>query len=420
MKSSFVNSVFPYNYELIYRFDNLYSSELFDQIGVLRNSKHLVRRIKGILIQIFKSLLIIQPYHAYLKTAIENALIAEKNIRGLDPSITFDNVKKLNSNVDFVFLKVYPKLFTLVDWYYKNDTSERSENFKYYLKFKEEDIIGYYTNKWKSELAGLLKKEKKGEEEVQINGGGGEDYSITAIDTLRSDPIKKGLHIMEDNIKLRDILKSFSEQHDIRSLFQIRDRVFITLCLTNFFDKEFSFLFNSNKILLNIALLDGKRIDMKRELLDCYYKLNNILEITNEYLKIIREIKKMENDALVSLQERSSRSNQYSVQRSQISRSIRKEARKFFDEFAEKILFILSDYQHGGRIIVNPSVLLEFDKKIDGQRYADGKKTVDVIEDAYNFSSAAHFLLSEGDLSPVGLMLEKRTYLRLDIDQYDE
>jgi hypothetical protein len=140
----------------------------------------------------------------------------------------------------------------------------------------------------------------------------------------------------------------------------------------------------------------------------------------NGYLKIIKEIKKMENDALVSLQERSSRSNQYSLQRSQLSRSMRKEAREFFEEFSKKILFILSDYQRGGKIIVNASQVLEFDKKIDGERYADGKKTIEVIEDAYNFSSAAHFLLSEGDLSPLGLMLEKRSYLHLDLDQFNE
>ena len=172
--------------------------------------------------------------------------------------------------------------------------------------------------------------------------------------------------------------------------------------------------------MLNIAFLDGKRSDMKRELLDSYYKLSHILENVNEYLKIIKEIKKMENDALVSLQERSSRSNQYSLQRSQLSRSMRKEAREFFEEFSKKILFILSDYQRGGKIIVNASQVLEFDKKIDGERYADGKKTIEVIEDAYNFSSTAHFLLSEGDLSPLGLMLEKRSYLQLDLDQFNE
>ena len=83
-KASFLDNIFPYNYELIYRFDNLYSTELFDQIGAMRNSRQLVRSIKGILIQIFKSILIIQPYHVYLKNAVESALVSEKNIRGME------------------------------------------------------------------------------------------------------------------------------------------------------------------------------------------------------------------------------------------------------------------------------------------------------------------------------------------------
>ncbi len=419
-KSSFLDSVFPYNYELIYRYDNLYNPELFDQLGVLRNSQHLVRDIKSILLQIFKSILVIQPYHAYLKSAIEKALIAEKNIRGLDPAISYDNLKKLYSNVDFIFLKIYPKLFMLIDWYYKKDSIEAILNFKDYLKFNEEDVIGYYTNKWKSEIAATARKDKKENEENQFTEDKGPaDISSGQISMEENDPIKKGLQIIENNIKLRTILNSFSEQHDIRSLFQLRDRVFITLCLIDFFDKEFSLLFNSNKIGLNITFVDGKRSDMKRDLLDSYYKLNNILERVNEYLKIIKEIKKMESDAFVSFQERTSRSNQYSLQRSQISRSMRKEAKEFFEEFSKKLLYLICDYQRGGKIIINPDIPLEFDKKLDGSRYADGKKPLEIIEDAYYFTCASHFLLTDGDLSPLGLILEKNLYLHLDLDQFN-
>ncbi len=419
-KASFQDSIFPYNYELIYRFDNLYNPEIFDQLVVMRHSLHLVKDIQSLLLQLFKSILVIQPYYVYLKTAIEKALITEKNIRNMDPAITYDNLKKLYGYVDFVFLRLYPRLFSLIDWYYKNDTKDTGESYKDYLKFSEEDVIGYYTNKWKAELAAAVKKdkhdaEKKSGEEIKS----GEDQAAVNDEVVLADedPIKKGLEMIENNIKLRNILANFSDQHDIRSLFPVRDRVFITLCIVDYFDKEFSFIINSNKVGLNIAFVDGKRSDLKRELMDTYYKINLIMERVNEYLKVVREIKKLENDSFVSFQERTTRSNQYSLQRSQISRTMRKDARELFEEFSKKLLIILGDYQGGRKIIENPDETLQFDTKIDGTRYADGKKIIELIGDAYNFSCAALFLLTQGDLSSFGLIMEKSMYLHMDLDQ---
>jgi hypothetical protein len=240
------------------------------------------------------------------------------------------------------------------------------------------------------------------------------------IDFPESDPIKKGLQIIENNIRLKNILSNFNDIHDIRSLFPIRDRVFITLCLIEFFDREFSFIFNSNKVGLNIAFVESKRIDMKRDLLSTYYKINHIIEKVTEYLRIIKEIKKLENDSFVGFQERTTRSNQYSLQRSQVSRMMRKEAREFFEEFSKKFLMVICDYQGEGKIIENPDEVLAFDKKIDGSRYADGKKVTEMIEDAYNFCCSSYFLLAEGDLSSAGLILEKNTYLHMDLEQFQE
>lgn len=421
-KSFFMDTIFPYNYELIYRFDNLYTNELFDKLSILRHSLQLVKEIKPLLIQIFKSILVIQPYYVYLKTAVEKALIAEKNIRRFDPSITYDNLKKIYSFIDFVFLKLYPRLFTVIDWYYKTDALVKEESFKDFLKFYDEDVIGYYTNKWKEELAAAAKKDgdKSKDAERSLLSASGESQPPGFIQMDDNDPIKKGLRIIEKNLKLNDILNGYTEQKDIRSLFSIKDRVFVTYCLIDFFDKEFSYIFTSNKVKLNIGFLEGKRSDMKRELSDTYYKLNNMLERVNEYLKIIKEIKKLENDSFVSLQERSSRSNQYSLQRSQVSRTMRKDAKEFFEEFSQKLLFLLSDYQTHRKIIENPDAVIVFDKKIDGERLTNGKKVIESVEEAYCFSSAAYFLLTDGDLSSFGLIIEKPIYIHLDFEQNND
>jgi len=415
-KRFFLDTVFQYNFELIFRFDNLYNSEIFEKLSVLRHSLQMVQEIKPTLLHIFKDIMILHPYTAYLKTAIEKALIMEKDLRRMEAPITYSNMHKLFSNVDFIFNRLYPRLFNLVDWYYKNDTIDRLIPFKDYLSFKEEDTIGYYTGKWKEELAAAAKKEEAEKAKMALKDREstdkqGQPEGIVLLDD--NDPIKKGLQIIDKSVKFQDILNEYAEKRDVRALFSINDRVFITYALIEFFDKEFSFIFNSNKVDFNVGFIEGKRVDLKREMSDIYYRLNTIFEQVNEYLKVIKDIKKLESDAYLSVQERSSRSNQYSIQRTQISRLIRREAKEFFELFAEKFLYILTDNSSARKIVRNPDQLLEFDKKLNGERYCDGKKVLDVVEDAYCFSSAAHFLLSDGDLSAYGLLIEKPVYINI-------
>ena len=150
---------------------------------------------------------------------------------------------------------------------------------------------------------------------------------------------------------------------------------------------------------------------MRRIISDTQYRLNGILERVNEYIKVIREIRKLDNDNFMSVHERSSRSNQYSIQRSQISRTMRKESREFYEEFSKKFLLMVSDKD--GRIIRNADAVLEFDKKIDGEKFTDGKKVIEAVEDAYFFCSALNFLLLDGDLGGVSILLEEPVYLNL-------
>jgi hypothetical protein len=292
--------------------------------------------------------------------------------------------------------------------------------FQEYLGYSDEDSIGYLTNLWKEELMLTSRQEASADrkESAKADGQNAKDgqskVEMTMATMDDNDPIKKGLRIIEQNIRFRDVLMGFYEKKDPRALFSVKDKVFLTYTLIDFFDKEFSYIFTSNKVEFNIVFLEGNRADMKKDLSATYYKLSGIYERTNEYLKIIREIRKLESDAYLSIQERSARSNQYSLQRSQISRTLRREAKEFFDEFSKKYLVIISDFRTEKKIVQNAAVVLEFDKKLSGERFADGKQVIEAIEDAYYYSSSLNFLLSDGDLGGYSLMCEKPAYLNID------
>lgn len=417
-KRFLVDVIYPYYYELIYRFDNLFDDDLFSHLATLRQQKEISPDAKGLLIRVFKGLFVIQPHYQSLKSGVEKALNIEAEIRKLDPSLTADNLKKLNANIDFVFTRFYTRLYALVEYFHKTDLVAKKKPFKDYLKLQDEDYIGYYTNKWKEELVVQARQEAESKRKVDA-----EMKSCNAAMSPKSaipddsDPIRRGLRIIEGYVGFKELLHCYYEKKDTRAFFPLNDKVFLTYTLVDFFDKEFSYLYTSNKVSFGIVYSDGKKLDLKTELSDLNYRLSGIYEKSNEYLKLIKEIRKLDDDAYMTIQERSARSNQLSLQRSQISRTMRKDVKDFFEEFSKKFLVLVSDYRGEKKIVQNGENLIVFDKKIDGDRYIDGKRVSDAIQDAYCYASALNFLLVDGDLSGFSLMLEKPVYLSAQLYQ---
>jgi hypothetical protein len=413
-----VDTVFPYYYELIYRYDNLYDDDLFKNLAIIRQSSLSVKDLKALLKKLFKAIFILQPYYYSLKVGVEKALIAEKEIRKLDSNVTYDNMKKIYGYIDFVFTKIYPKLYYLIDYYYKFDTQLKSMSFKDYLNISDEDGVGYLTISWKEDLVTETRKLEESKKKI-IDSAAAPAAQATMgtaqkpIEIDDNDPLKKGLKIIEKHINFRTILEDYYQKKDPRALFSLKDKVYLAFTLVDFFDKEYSFIINSSKVEYNAVFFDGKKLDMKRDLSDTYYKINNIYERVNEYLKIIREIRKLDNDSYVSMQEKSVRSNQFSLQRSQISRTLRKEAKEFFEDFSKKFVPVISDYHSDKKVVQNSEDILEFDQKVSGERIANGRMVIDVVKDAYYFAACANFLLSDGDLGGFSLMLEKPIYLNI-------
>ncbi len=413
-KKLLFDSAFPYYYELIFRYDNIYTEERYATLERMRYSLDTVDELKTSIMEIFKELLILQPYFASLKAGVEKALWLEKELRGIDSSVYFENLRKLNGYIEFVFNKVYPKLFLLVDYYYRQRNNTR-QGFREFLSFGEKDSIGYYTFIWKQELLKLVKEEetpKKTENQVESEKANEEEKKL-------ANPVAEGIKFIINNINPLKSLKHYTEIKDLRAIFPVKDKVFLSYLILDYFDKEFSFIFTSNKVEIGIAFVDGNRQDLKKELSNIYYRVNGIFERVDEYLKIMKEIKKIEADSFMSLQEKSGRLNQYSIERSQLSRIIRRDMKSLFDEFSNKLLYLITDFSGERKILQNPNDVMEFDHKIDGERFSDGKKVIEIIETAYNFCCGALFLLSEADLGGLGILLEKPIYLNFDLSSQD-
>ncbi len=404
---------FPFLYELIYRVDELYSEEQFNHLMVMHNDPEVVDDLKEEIIDLYKGLYILKPHHDQIKLAAERAITMERELRRLDPNVSYNNLRKISNYLDYVFFRIYPKLFSLVDYYYKMETKNKPQRFQTFIGLVEEDNLGYYSKKWHEEIEFASQKERLKDELHPDAPKSENEAELIKKAAEESLPLNKGIEFINQNLKYAELLKYYKEQKDLRALFSLNDKVFLTYALVDFFDKEFSFIFNSPKVHFNITINYGTRMDIKKELSDCYYKLNSFYERVNEYLKIMREIRKVDKDTYISHEEKSGRLNQYSAQRSQISRKMRSEAKALFETFSKTLLFVITDYQGEKNLMQNPDERLEFSKKLDGDRIAHGKSAIEAIEEAYNMSFALHYLLTDGELGGYAVLLNNPMFLKV-------
>lgn len=412
----------PY-YELMFRFYNIYKESTFSQLNSLRDDPGQVQDMKDMMIEIYKPLYLMKPYGEFLKGAVEKALLYEKELRRMNSDLTYSNFRKVANCVDFIMHKLYPTMFALVDYYYKTDCKTKEVSFKDYLRINNEDMIGYFMDIWSKEMELEAKAEQRRSENERDEDGNltnQENKDTMQNPSAMPETLRNGMSLMKNYINFSLSLRRYREKKDLRSLFAIRDKVFVLYAIIEFFDQEYSLLFSTNKVIFNVVLESGTRIDMKKELTDIYYTTNGLFEGVNEYLKVIREIRKVETDTYIPSNEKSSRLNQSSIQRSQISRLIRKDTKELFDKFSKGLLYVLNDYQSEKRLIQNPEEILEFNKKLDGERVIQGKKIIDAIREAYYLSYTIHFLLGEGDLGGnVVLVPEKPLYLNIQASDDD-
>ncbi|OHD53528.1 MAG: hypothetical protein A2Y33_03915 [Spirochaetes bacterium GWF1_51_8] len=405
----------PFLFELVHRYDKLYDEELFNRVATMKLDPFCVDDLKPYMIAMFKPLYVMKSYSDVLRRAVEGAIQYEKELRRLDSSIALSNSRSLQGNISFIFQKVYPRLFTLIDFYYKEDSKVKEIPFKDYINITEEESIGTLTIQWKNEVDYEAVKERVKE---SIKGGDSVTPEAIADDSpvpshVVQEPLKKGLELIVNHVNFNNVINAHREKKDLRALFSINDKVFLTYTLVDFFDKEYASLFTSSKVSFNVILNYGSKLDMKKELSDSYYRINNIFERVNEYLKVIREIRKIETDGYLSLEERSGRMNQHSIQRSQISRALRKDARVLFENFSKTLTFIMTDFNTNKGVVQNPDDTLEFNTRVDGHRIINGKKVIDAIREAYYLGFTIHYLLLEGDLGGSSVVLEKPVYLPL-------
>ncbi|MCX7883286.1 MAG: hypothetical protein N2314_08705 [Brevinematales bacterium] len=406
---------FPFGYELIYRLDNLYQEEYFHFLAEHKLSPDSFFETLDVLKAMYRSLFVIQNYQTSLKLALEKALRKEGEIRRLNSRITDQNIKSLSLAVDFVYERVINRFYPLMEYAYRLERQKKRMSFRDFLEMKPEDVLGYYTDQWREEMKKAVQEEAKKAQSSQASEASlfplTEEVANHVLQGL-SEYVQKGVAFIDERIHWKEKLMEYESNRSPRSVYTVNDKIFLVETLVELYESEFSFLFTSNKVQYNYLLIDGKRVDIKKELLDLYYRMMPLRDRFNEYLRILKEIRAVEKEAFLSVAEKSSRLNQFAIQRSQISRQIRRDLREMFEQYSNKWLFVLSRAESEMPVIQNMQDTLSFDRKLEGDRWAHGRTIREAVEMAYSLADTIHFLLM-GELGGTSLLIEKSLYLKI-------
>ncbi|MGC8870231.1 MAG: hypothetical protein ACP5PT_03975 [Brevinematia bacterium] len=397
-----LNALNPYAYEIVYRFNEFTNNDIFLKLErvykIFAQTRETTKphEIKELLKYIFKKLYVAYPFKDQTKVFVLSALRAcSKYASKADLS----RMEKLFLEAwAFLFSDYFFKLKTLIDFILGKELSFNSEYLIKFLELKEEDYIGFLTEKGISKIEEIKKEEKPLQEDKKDN--------------------QEKISISEEGVKLIAQIDLSKIQDSLKKEFYIdsNDKVFILESIIEFYESNVFPVLVSKAKYSNLRSADSS-IDLKKSFDDIYTNVRKIRDKILEYYKLVQDYKTIDSDVMIPITRKSSLLNSRSMEMVRVSYQIRKEAIDVFGRIKNLLELIIADYNSGGDVLMNPSEVIEFKniplKNVEVEKnYFEGKTVIDAINEIFKFISGLIFLLTDADLGGSNVKLEKPIYLK--------
>ncbi|WP_300711383.1 hypothetical protein [uncultured Brachyspira sp.] len=353
-----------------------------------------IKEIKAI----FRPLYVLHEYSSRMKLAGEKAMLAYAIVDNISKGIVNSRISAFKRAVDLVYSKYYPKLFVLLQ-YASKEKLETISDFKRYLNITDEDILGYYTK---------LRKEKEKLHESQI------EEAKENIGKKKDDEEEKLSKVESIGVKLINKCVSFKkEDNDIEYeadpfyIVPIKDKIYRIKVLIDFLDREYSAVFVSNKVRYNLVYDNQVRTDYKNDFNNIFLSLSDTNSRLNEYSELCKTINKIEEDKAMRFEQRVSMLSDKNGQRSYIAKNLKSTFISIITPFKKKLDKLLLDKEERERIIENPNDILNFPAEIGKtKKRIQGYSVLKALTEAYYFISGFNYLITQGELSGAGILIE--------------
>ncbi len=365
--------------------------------------------------KIFKKLYILKDYLNLIYPSLKTALIITAREKRWDKKILTDRVLKARIGVDLITKQLLPKLYTLTLLYIKRNVPIHSKIIEKYLGITREDKIGYH------KIEEVINKNKKDFSEyftstADVTQKKNENVLIKSFKDLTEEDIDK-LDIEENIANGFKLMKKIDinsiQEFDINNTsinnLAPNDKILELFILLKEFEKEYSFILTSHRIIIKPIYENNKRVDYKDKMNLLYSQLSDLYELINEYADIVKSLIEIENDNMMNPLNKYNRLTAMEGRRSKLGFEIRKNAKKYFGEVYSVFTRLITDYETQKRIIENPEDILNFNVEIEGEKKLQGKKIIEALKSASDYLSAILYRLEDGgDLS--GLTLELKEH----------
>lgn len=393
------NSLF---YEILYRMSILYEEKEFEAISKsFSNTTIPTGPYIDIYKQFFKKLYILGQYTDLCKFFIQKSVDIQLESEKVEKQLAGQITPKLKAAVNSLLLDYLPRLHIILCKMACAYYPLYSQQLDDYLGFSEKDRIGYITRVEKKKRIDELKRMKEYLKRKQEEGHVEEKEEVKA-----PRHVERGLRFIDDAIT------RYEEDYlarDDKSVFNVMlkvDKLYKTAILLDSFDREYSFILTTGKIIFNIDYQEQRKIDVKEEMNRSYLLLSEARHEVDDYLEAIDEIHKTEENLRLTLHQKTGIVTTLQKKRSVLSKNARSKVAEAMDATHDILSTVIKDYNGQRRLLQNPEDQLDFTKDLEYGKKLHGKKIIEAIVEAFLFSSAFHFMLTYGVLSGSGLNTE--------------
>ena len=386
--------------ELLERIKDQYDEKVYKNL--LRPYKELdspvvavnyVNELKGM----FRPLYVLHLYSSKIKLVGEKAMSSYAIVDNMSRGIVNSRISAFKRAVELIYSKYYPKLLILLQ-YASKEKLETLEEFNRFLEITDVDILGYYT---KLKLANQKLHESKIEAAKENIGKKDEEEKLNKIESI-------GVKLIEKCVSFKKEDNNIEYETDPFYTIEENDKIYRIKVLIDFLDREYSILFVSNKVKYNLVYDNLVRTDYKSDFNNIFLSLSDINSRFNEYSEICKNILKVEEDEAMRFEQRVSMLSERNGQRAYISKNLKSTVVSIINSFKKKLDKLLLDKEEREKIIANPNDILTLFADIGNhKKRVQGYNVLKALTEAYYFISGFNYLITEGELSGAGILIDK-------------
>lgn len=403
----------PYYYALLIKLNELFNLDEFNSLLYFYNKsvyknvtpRHLEEPVK----KIMKEIYLLRGFVAGMFTTLRTSLFITAKYKKWDKLLYQRKLNQIKYSLNLIFYHLLPKLYSCILLIKEENFSLRSNTMIHYLGIKDSDKVDYYTAQESEvqeifpKITPIINREEQKDHKEKIIYVSKYFYELDETDfkNMNLDEITYNGMLL---IKEVDLKKIFEEQKELLPLeyCPLDDKVLNVFVYIKEFEKEYSFILTSYKIIIVPTFENNKRVDYKNKLIDMYTPLNNLNELMKDYFNTVKGIEEIKNDKLMNQFDKYNRVTSFEGKRSKQSFELKKSALEYFSELKQYLDKFINDYNNQRDIIENPEDELHFDKEVEGEKKVEGKKIIEAIMDADAFISTMIYRLEEGgDLSGI-------------------